>query len=153
MKLQGFSPATSLKRYSNTGVLSCEYCENFENTYSEVHLGTVAFYSLLEVDYFAIYYTHSALIQFTLYTYIYTEDKQLCTFLLVIAPWQEISKTAMKWKSTISDRNNDCFYTNLLKEVFLTDFKKASEAYLQYPLLCAIFRKIFFEIFRIRNIS
>ena len=68
-----------------------------------------AFCSLLEVDYFANYYTHLALIHFTLYMYIYTEDEQLCTILLVIAPSQEISKTAMKWKSTISDRNNDLF--------------------------------------------
>ena len=47
----------------------------------------------LEVDYFAIYYTHSALIHFNLYKYIYTENEQLCTLSLVIAPWQEISKT------------------------------------------------------------
>ena len=47
----------------------------------------------------------------------------------------------MKQKLAISDRNNDYFYTNRLKKVFLTGFEKASDINLQYTLLCEIFRK------------
>ena len=62
------------------------------------------------------------------------------------------SKTALKWKLAISDRNNDYFYTNWLKEVFLTGFKQANDVYLQHALLCEIFRKTFCEIFHMQNI-
>ena len=44
----------------------------------------------------------------------------------------------MKSKLAIYDRNNDYFYTNCLKEVFLTGFKKASDVHLQHTLLCEI---------------
>ena len=95
----------------------------------------------LKVDYFAIYYTYSALIHFTIHVHLCRRWAAACTFLLSIAPWQEISKTTMKQKLAISDRNNDYFYTNWLKKVFLTGFEKASDINLQYTLLCEIFRK------------
>ena len=41
MKLQAVSPATLLKRDSNTDVF-CEYCEISMNTYFEEHLRTAA---------------------------------------------------------------------------------------------------------------
>ena len=37
IKLQSFSPATLIKRGSNTEVFSCEYCEILKNTYFEEH--------------------------------------------------------------------------------------------------------------------
>ena len=64
-----------------------------------------------------------------------------CIVLLAIVLWEGISKTTMKWKLAISDRNNDYFY-KLTQTMFLTGFRKASYVYLQYTLLGEIFRKI-----------
>ena len=59
---------------------------------------------LLKINYFAIYCTHSAFIHFTLHVYLHRQWTAFCRFLLVIAPWQEISKATMKWKLAISDQ-------------------------------------------------
>ena len=67
------------------------------------------------------------------------------TFLLVLKPWKEISKVGKLWKSAVSDRNNDYFFTNWPKEMSLTSFKRVSDVHKQYTLLC--------EIFRMRTIS
>ena len=40
IKLQALRPVTLLKRDSDTGFFSCEYCEIFKNTYFEEHLRT-----------------------------------------------------------------------------------------------------------------
>ena len=42
IKLQGWRPATLLKKYSNTQVFSCEIWKTFKKTYFEEHLQTTA---------------------------------------------------------------------------------------------------------------
>ena len=131
-------------------MFSCEYFKNFKNTYFEGRtFANGCFRLLLKVVYFAIYCTYSALIHFTIHVHLCRRWASVYTFLLAIAPWQEISKTIMKWELTFSDRNNDYFYINWLKEVFLTGFKKDSDIDLQYTLLCEIFRKVFCEVLNI----
>ena len=104
IKLQAFSPATLLKRNSNTAAFLSVF-QNFKEHLFRRTSANGCSCSLLEVDYFAIYCTHSTLIHFTVYVnlyrrwaalyifiymWIYTDDEQLCIFLFAIAPWQEI---------------------------------------------------------------
>ena len=118
-------------------MFSCEYYKIFKNTnFEERTSADGCFRLLLKVDYFTIYCSYSALIHFTTHVYLYRRWAALCIFLLGIDPWQEINKTTIKWKLAISDRNNDYFCTNWLKAVFFTGFKKASDVYIQYTLLC-----------------
>ena len=81
---------------------------------------------------FAVYCTYSALIYFTIHVHLYRRRAALCIFSLAIAPWKEISKTSMKWKLALSDRNNCYFYTDWLKKGFLTGFKKVGDVYYIY---------------------
>ena len=104
IKLQAFSPATLLKRNSNTAAFLSVF-QNFKEHLFRRTSANGCSCSLLEVDYFAIYCTHSTLIHFTVYVnlyrrwaalyifiymWIYTDDEQRCIFLFAIAPWQEI---------------------------------------------------------------
>ena len=78
--------------------------------------------------------------------YDYTDDEELCTFLFAIAPWQEISKSSIKWKSAISDGNNDYTFTNWLKKCFLIVLKKPEAPKQVFSCdYCEIFKNSFFN--------
>ena len=79
--------------------------------------------------------------------HLYRRRAAICTFLLVLTPWKEISKVDKLRKLAVSDRNNDYFCTNWPKEVSSTRFKTVSDVHMQYTLLCEIFRKNFAKYF------
>ena len=97
---------------------------------------------LLKINYFAIYYTHSAFIHFTLHVYLYRQWAAFCRFLLVLAPWQEISKATMKWKLAISDQTMIIFTQVNSRKCFLLVLNKPAMFVCNITLLCEIFRKI-----------
>ena len=85
--------------------------------------------------------------------HLYGRRAAICILLLVLTSWKEKSKVGNLCKLAASDQNNDYFCTNWLKEASSTSFKTVNDVHMQYTLLCEIFRKIFFEIFCMRNIS
>ena len=70
IKLQVVSPATLLKRNSDTAAFLW-ILRNFSEHLFRRTFANGSFCSLIEVDYFASYCTHSTLIHFTLYVNLY----------------------------------------------------------------------------------
>ena len=84
--------------------------------------------------------------------FIQTKSRYLYIF-ISLAPWKEISKAGKVSKLAASDLSNDYFCPNWLKEESLRCLKTVSDVLMQYTLLREIFRKTFYEIFRMQNIS